>query len=108
MAGKAWWTAPVDRNSVAILPFKNLSPGGDTDYFSEGLADDLVAQLSALRDLRVIAGTSMRRYRDRTKSEQEIGVELNVAAVLDSSIRRSDDRIRIVSRLVDAHSDEQL
>ena len=108
LAGKAWWTAPVDRNSVAILPFKNLSPGGDTDYFSEGLADDLVAQLSALRDLRVIAGTSMRRYRDRTKSEQEIGAELNVAAVLDSSIRRSGDRIRIVSRLVDAHSGEQL
>jgi eukaryotic-like serine/threonine-protein kinase len=98
----------ADRNSVAILPFKNLSPGGEADYFSEGLADDLVAQLSALRDLRVIAGTSMRRYSDRTRSEQEIGAELGVATVLDSSIRRSAERIRIVSRLVDARTGEQL
>ncbi len=108
LLGGSLWKAPVDRNSVAILPFKNLSPGGDTDIFSEGLADDLVAQLSALRDLRVIAGTSMRRYRDRTRSEQDIGTELNVATVLDSSIRRSGDRIRIVSRLVDARTGEQL
>jgi eukaryotic-like serine/threonine-protein kinase len=106
--GRSPWRPAADRNSVAILPFKNLSPGGEADYFSEGLADDLVAQLSALRDLRVIAGTSMRRYSDRTRSEQDIGAELGVATVLDSSIRRSAERIRIVSRLVDARTGEQL
>ena len=99
----------VTRNSVAILPFRNLTTAGsENDYFSDGITDDLVAQLARLRDLRVISGASMRRYKNRAKTEIEIGTELGVAAVLDGSVRQSGDRVRIVSRLVDAKSGEQL
>jgi eukaryotic-like serine/threonine-protein kinase len=105
-----WRTQPVvTRNSVAILPFRNLtSAGNDNDYFSEGITEDLVAHLSALRDLRVISGVSMRRYQALGKTEREIGTELGVAAVLNGSVRQSADRVRIVSELVDAATGEQL
>jgi len=107
--GTAAIPAVTTRNSVAILPFRNLSAAGqDNDYFSEGITDDLVAQLGMLRDLRVISGSSMRRYKDRVKPETEIGAELGVAAVLDGSVRQSGDRVRIVSRLVDSKTGEQL
>ena len=102
-------TAAVTRSSVAILPFRNLtSESGETDYLSDGMTDDLVAHLAMLRDLRVLSGASMRRYKDRTKTETEIGAELGVATVLDSSVRQSGGRVRIVSRLVDTRSGEQL
>lgn len=96
-------------NSVAILPFKNLTAGevGD-DYFSDGVTADLVAHLAALPDLRVIWGASVLPYRSRQKTATEIGAELGVAAVLDGSVRRADDRVRIVSQLLDAKTGEQL
>jgi serine/threonine protein kinase/tetratricopeptide (TPR) repeat protein len=97
------------RSSVAILPFQDLNPGGgEGDYFISGIIDDLVAHLTSLRDVRVIAGNSTRRYRNRDKTEIEIGKELGVAAVLDGSIRRNGNRVRIVPRLVDTQTGEQL
>jgi serine/threonine protein kinase/tetratricopeptide (TPR) repeat protein len=103
-----WRSSSVaSRNSVVILPFRNLTAPED-DYLSEGLTDDLAAHLSTLSDLRVMAGASMRRYQTQGKTEQEIGQELGVAAVLTGSIRRLGDRIRIVSTLVDAKSRTQI
>ena len=95
------------RDSIAILPFRNLSGSAD-DYFSEGITADLIANLSALRDLRVIAGASTRQYKDRQKSPTEIGSELGVATVLEASVRRSGDRVRIVTQLIDARSGVQI
>lgn len=101
--------SPAARNSVAILPFRNLMATGDeSDILSAGLADDLVAHLASLQDLRVVAGASTRQYEDRQKTEKEIGAELGVAAVLDGSIRQSGNRVRIVGRLIDATTGEQL
>ena len=95
--------------SVAILPFRNLtSPGSEDDYFAEGITDDLAAHLSALQDLRVVAGASTRRYKAQSKSDAEIATELEVATVLSGSVRRLGDRVRIVSTLVDAKSGVQL
>lgn len=97
------------RNSVAIVPFRNLTAdGADDDYLSEGITEDLVAHLSSLRDLRVIAGASMRRLSMQSKTEQEIGRELNVATVLTGSVRQSGTRLRIVSELVDARTGAQI
>ena len=100
---------PVTRNSVAILPFRNLSsPGSENDYFSEGVTDDVATHLARLGALRVISGRSVARFKDRRKTPQEIGAELGVAAVLDGSVRREGNRIRIVSQLLDARTGEEL
>ena len=102
-------SAVINRNSVAILPFRNLtSPGGDDEYFSAGIVDDLAAHLSMLRDLRVVAGASMRRYGSEAKTEQEIGRELGVAAVLSGSVRHLGDRVRIVATLIDSADGTQI
>lgn len=117
-AGVSWlvWQArpapsaavAMRRDSVAILPFRDLTPASDDDYFGEGITADLIASLSALSDLRVIAGPSTRKYQDRKTSPVDIGTELAVATVLDSTIRRVGDRVRIVAQLIDARSGEQI
>jgi len=98
-------TASSDR-SIAVLPFKNLS--GEEDYFSDGITEDILTQLSKIHDLRVISRTTMMRYRETTKSIREIGKELRVAAVLEGSVRKSGNRVRIVGQLIDASTDEHL
>lgn len=114
LTGGALWATrppvapPAARDSVAILPFLNLTGSTDDDYFSEGITADLVASLSALRDLRVIAGPSLRAYADRKTSPVEIGSALRVATVLDASVRRSDERVRIVTQLIDARTGDQI
>jgi TolB-like protein len=116
LAGGAWLSsrdradapaAAATRNSVAILPFRNLtSPDGTNDYFSEGITADLVAYLSALRDVRVIAGTSTRRLAAAETPERDIAAELGVAAVLTGSVRQSGDRVRIVATLIDSRGEQ--
>jgi eukaryotic-like serine/threonine-protein kinase len=113
VAGLKWTSdvpavAAATRSSVAILPFRNLTTGANGDYLGDGITDDLAAHLGRLRNLRVISGASTRRFRDRSKTEIEIGSALGVAAVLDGSIRHDGDRVRIVTRLVDATTGEQL
>lgn len=115
LAGGAWLAtrrpaAPMTaaRDSVAILPFLNLTGSTDDDYFSEGITADLVASLSSLRDLRVIAGPSLRAYANRKTSPVDIGTTLGVATVLDASVRRSDERVRIVTQLIDARTGDQI
>jgi len=105
------WPEPARvprRDSVAILPFNNPDGSYADDYFSEGIAADLLADLAAVRDLRVIAGASTRRYRDRKTTPAEVGRELGVATVLDTSVRQAEGRVRIVAQLVDTHSGEQI
>jgi serine/threonine protein kinase/tetratricopeptide (TPR) repeat protein len=98
----------VHRNSVAVLPLKNLSADPENEYFSDGVTEDIAAQLAKVGDLRIIAGTSAARYKDRRRSATEIGSALGVATVLDGSVRRDRDRIRIVSQLLDGRTGEQL
>ena len=98
-------TPTIDR-SIAVLPFKNLS--GEADYFSDGITEDILTRLSKIHDLRVISHTTMLRYRESTKTMREIGDELNVAAVLEGSVRQSGNRVRIVGQLVNASTDEHL
>jgi TolB-like protein/Tfp pilus assembly protein PilF len=97
---------PDIARSIAVLPFKNL--GGPDDYFSDGIMEDILTQLSKIQDLRVISRTTMMKYRETTKSIREIGDELKVAAVLEGSVRKSGDRVRIAGQLIDASTDEHL
>jgi TolB-like protein/Tfp pilus assembly protein PilF len=95
-------------NSIAVLPFDNLSPNADDAYFAAGLHDEIVSQLAKLRNLSVISRTSVLRYADSDLSIPEIARELNVGTVMEGSVRYANDRVRITTQLIDAATDEHL
>jgi len=99
---------PDQRKIIAVLPFDNLSPDPESGYYSDGIADDIRAQLSKVADLSVISRTSAMRYKDMGKSLREIADEYNVGTVLEGSVRRREGRVRVVAQLFDARTDEQL
>ena len=95
-------------NSVAVLPFSNLSPDPDNAYFATGLHDEILNQLANLAELSVISRTSVLRYEDSELSIPEIAAELNVGTVMEGSVRYANDRVRITTQLIDAQTDEHL
>ena len=97
-----------DRLRFAVLPFANRSPDAKDDYLADGLTDELISHVSKLPSVRVIARTSVLRYKGTERSVREIGAELGVRLVLEGSVRKSADRIRISAQLVDARSEETL
>jgi TolB-like protein/AraC-like DNA-binding protein/Tfp pilus assembly protein PilF len=100
--------ADLKDKSIAILPFKNLSEDPRNEYFSEGVIEAIRISLSQIEELRVISRTSVEQYRESAKSAREIARELNVAALLEGSIQRSENKIRIDVRLVDGITQEQV
>ena len=94
--------------SIAILPFKNLGTDPSNEYFSEGVIEAIRTSLAQVQDLRVIARTSVEKYRESNKSAREIGSELGVSALLEGSIQRNDNQVRIDVRLVDVATQEQV
>ncbi len=95
------------RSRIAILPFRNISPDPGDDYFADGLTEELISTLSEVKGLRVIARTSVNRYKDTNKSVSQIGSELQVAFILDGSVRKAGNRIRVTAQLIDTESQEQ-
>jgi TolB-like protein/Flp pilus assembly protein TadD len=87
---------------VAILPFTDLSPGRDNAYFCDGIADEIINALCCVRGLRVASRTSSFQFRDRAADVRDIGRTLNVGAVLEGSVRKAGDRVRITAQLVSA------
>ncbi|MFY9716942.1 MAG: adenylate/guanylate cyclase domain-containing protein [Thermoplasmata archaeon] len=98
----------ADPGRLAVLPFTNMSPDPLDEFFAEGLTEEMISELSKLRGLRVIARTSVMRFRDERKGVSEIGKELNVGTVLEGSVRKAGNRIRITAQLIDAHTEEHL
>ncbi len=94
--------------SVAVLPFHNLSADPENEFFADGITEDVIAQLSKIRSLRVIGRGSVMKFKARDQSLREIGATLDVATLLQGSVRRSGSRVRIVSQLIDADSDRHL
>ncbi len=90
-----------DKPSIAILPFTNLSDDAQQEYFADGVVEDIIAALSRLRWLFVIARNSSFVYKGRSVDIKQVGRELGVRYVLEGSIRRSADRLRITSQLID-------
>jgi adenylate cyclase len=88
--------------SVAILPFSDLSDTRDQDYFCDGLAEEIINALTRVRGLRVASRTSSFRYRVGDCDVREIGRMLNVAAIMEGSVRKSGDRVRVTAQLIDA------
>ncbi len=104
-------TAPAGTSraaSVAVLPFLNLSAEPENEFFADGITEDVIAQLSKIRSLKVISRTSVMPFRKREKSLREIGATLQVATLLEGSVRRVGDRVRIVAQLIDAEADQHL
>ncbi len=103
------WTSPrEERKSVAVLPFRNMSDDKENEYFSDGITEDIIAQLSKIEDLRVPSRASVMRYKTSDRTPAQIAAELNVGTILEGSVRRSGNRVRIVAELIDAHNDEHL
>ena len=97
-------SAPADSSekSIAVLPFHDLSPGKDHDYFSEGIAEEILTALTKIEGLRVAARRSSFWFKDRDADLSEVAAKLNVGAVLEGSVRRDGDRVRITAELIDA------
>jgi len=88
--------------SIAVLPFVDMSPGRDQDYFCEGLADELINALTRLQGVRVTARTSSFQFRGAAVDVRTIGERLNVRTVLEGSVRKAGDRLRIMVQLIEA------
>src|SRR5258706_4737402 len=94
--------------SLAVLPLQNFSGNPEQDYLSDGMTEALIARLSAIHALRVISRTSAMQFKGTRKSVPAIGKELNVDAVIEGSVLRSGDKIRISVQLIRADTDEHL
>lgn len=93
---------------IAVLPFQDMSANGDQGYFSDGVHEEVITQLSRISALSVTSRTSVLPYRDDSKNIREIAKELDVGLIVEGSVRHSQDRVRITVQLIDAISDEHL
>ncbi len=100
--------ARVETQSIVVSPFANLSPDPDNEYFSDGLTDEITTDLSKVRLLRVISRNSAMPFKGTTKDSKTIGRELNVRYLLQGSVRRAGDSLRVTAQLIDAASDAHL
>ncbi len=100
--------SPPTGKSIAVLPFANMSGNPEDEYFSDGVTEDILTQISRIADLNVISRTSVMQYKGTKKTIREIGRELNVGYILEGSIRRAGDQVRIVAQLIDATDDRHV
>jgi TolB-like protein/Tfp pilus assembly protein PilF len=94
--------------SIAVLPFENFSLKPENAFFADGIQDDILTNLSKIGDLKVISRTSVMAYRGKQKGIREIGKELGVSAILEGSVRRDGDRVRINVQLINAENDHHI
>ncbi len=116
-AWAGWWYVNSDaqstngnlfQNSIAVLPFDNFSANKKNSYFTAGIHEAILTQLAKVEDLQVISRTSVMPYEETEKSVTEIAKELNVANIVEGSVQRVEDRVRITVQLIDAETDEHL
>jgi len=93
---------------IVVLPFVNISPDPNDEYFSDGLTEEIITRLSEIRDLEVIARTSIMRYKRTDKSVAQIGAELAAGVLLEGSVRKAGNRIRATMQLIDVSSEGHL
>ncbi len=106
------WTSPARSEAaggpprLAVLPLSNISPDPRDEYLADGLTEELIAVLSRIRGLRVIARTSVSQYKTAPKPIRQVGSELSVGSILEGSVRRAGERLRITLQLIDASTEE--
>ncbi len=94
--------------SIAVLPFDNISNDTLQQYFSDGITEDIITQLSKISDLKVISRTSVMEYKNNKKNIKKIAEELGVATILEGSVRREGDKVRITAQLINANTDKHI
>ncbi len=98
----------LSEKSIAVLPFDNLSRDPDNAYFADGIQDEILSTIGKIGDLKVISRTSTAKYKSRPENLRQVGLELGVATVLEGSLQRAGDRIRVIVQLIDANSDNHV
>jgi len=100
---------PADRRSIAVLPFANMSDNPSANsFFADGVHEDLLTNLAYVPELKVVSRTSVMQYRDTVKPVRQIAQELRVGTLLEGSVRRSGNQVRVTAQLIDANTDEHI
>ena len=97
-----------ESKSLAVLPLANLSEDKDMTFFADGIHEDLLTQLALLGDLKVVSRTSVLEYRDTRKNSRQIAAELGVGALLEGSVRRAGNQVRVTAQLIDGSTDKHV
>jgi TolB-like protein/Tfp pilus assembly protein PilF len=103
-----WWPEEPLENSIAVLPFENLSGDPEQEYFSDGISEEILNLLAQIEPLKVIARTSSFSFKDKDVDIATVAARLNVSHVLEGSVRRSGDQLRIAAQLIDATDSTQV
>src|SRR5215216_2791747 len=98
----------IESKSIAVLPFENRSEDKANAYFADGIQDEILVRLAKIADLKVISRTSTRHYKSAPENLREIGQELGVAHLLEGSVQRAANRVRVNAQLIDARTDAHL
>src|SRR5437764_1443563 len=99
---------PAPAKSIAVLPFENLSDDKSNAYFADGIQDEILTKLASIADLKVISRTSTAKYKSKPENLKTISQELGVATLLEGTVQRSGDKVRVNVQLIDARSDSHL
>jgi len=100
--------AILDKHRIAVLPFVNMSPDPNDEYFADGMTEEIISTVSGISGLRVISRTSVMGYKGTAKKVKEIGRELEVGSVLEGSFRKAGNKIRVTTQLIDVTGDKHL
>jgi TolB-like protein/Flp pilus assembly protein TadD len=98
----------VAEKSIAVLPFENLSREAENAYFADGIQDEILSTLAKLGNLKVISRTSAAKYKSRPENLRQVGVELGAASLLEGSVQKAGERVRVIVQLIDAANDAHL
>jgi len=101
-------TFPDDEKSIVVLPFENLSPDKNQEYFCDGMTEEITSDLSKIHDLLVISRNSAMTFKGTKRKTKEIGKELNVQYVLEGSVRKASNNLRITAQLIDVKTDSHI
>ena len=101
-------TAPIPKKSIAVLPFENLSSNKENAYFAEGVQDEILTKLAGIADLKVISRASTQNYKAKPDNLNRVSQELGVATVLEGTVQRAGDKVRVNVQLIDARADSHL
>ncbi len=113
LAAYSWWSwqrpaGPLPKKNVAVLPLLNISSSPHEEYFADGMTEEIISHLAMIRDLSVIARTSVSKYNAGSMDVAQIGRELNVGTILEGSVQTSGNRARIIVNLIDVNSQQHL
>jgi TolB-like protein len=98
----------LDKNRVAVLPFANMSPDSNDEYFADGMTEELVDRLAQVKSLRVISRTSVMKDKGEKKGALDVGKELNAGSLIEGSVRKAGNMVRVTVQLSNGGTEEHL